>query len=332
MSKAINTQLLVILSLLLSSCSSLISSSSTSLENSRDIEAITVSGNKILFDGVEKSIAGNSLFWSNNGWGGEKYYNSEVVKWLKNSWNTKLIRASMGVEQNGGYLDDKEGNKEKVNRIVNAAIENGMYVIIDWHSHEAENYEAEAIVFFKDMSIRYGQYDNVIYEIYNEPLNTTSWSNDIKPYAENVIFEIRKNDPDNLIIVGTSSWSQDVDIASVNPILGFNNIAYALHFYAGTHGQSYRDKAISALSNGVALFVTEWGTVNADGRGEVATVESNLWIEFLRQNNISHANWSLNDKAEGASALNPGASSSGGWLESELTTSGLFVKEIIENW
>ena len=142
---------------------------------------------------------------------------------------------------------------------------------------------------------------------------------------------IRAIDPDNLIVVGTPSWSQDVDVAAADPVSG-SNIAYTLHFYAGTHGQFLRDKAQTALNRGVALFVTEWGAVNADGNGAVNTGETNAWMTFLKSKGISHANWALNDKAEGASALVPGASTSGGWPANQLTASGTLVKQIISGW
>ena len=122
-------------------------------------------------------------------------------------------------------------------------------------------------------------------------------------------------------MVGTPTWSQDVDVASQNPI-DRANIAYTLHFYAGTHGQSYRNKAQTALDNGIALFATEWGTVNADGNGGVNINETDAWMAFFKTNNISHANWSLNDKNEGASLFTPG----GSW--NSLTASGTKVKEI----
>ncbi len=286
----------------------------------------------MLFGGVQQSIAGNSLFWSNDGWGGDRYYTPEVVNWLQLEWSAKLIRAAMGIEADGGYLGSKTANKNKVITVVDAAIAQNMYVIIDWHSHEAERYPQEAITFFSEMATLYGNTNNVIYEIYNEPLNTTSWNVDIKPYAEAVIAAIRAIDPDNLIIVGTPTWSQDVDIASENPITGFSNIAYTLHFYAGTHKQSLRDKATTALSNGIPLFVTEWGSVNANGDGAVATTETLAWMSFLSDNHISHANWALNDKVEGASVLQAGASTTGNWAETDLTASGALVKDIIKNW
>ena len=97
---------------------------------------LVVDGNKIVDKNNEPiSLAGNSFFWSNDGWGGEKYYRSEVVEWLKKDWNTTIVRAAMGVEDPGGYLENKTANKDRVKIIVDAAIEQGLYVIIDWHSH-----------------------------------------------------------------------------------------------------------------------------------------------------------------------------------------------------
>ncbi len=295
-----------------------------------DVAPLSVSGNKILAGDKPASFAGNSLFWSNNGWGGEKYYNADVVRWLKNDWGSTLVRAAMGVDEGGGYIQDPVGNKNKVKAVVDAAIANDMYVIIDWHSHKAENYRNQSIAFFQEMARTYGGRNHVIYEIYNEPLQV-SWSGVIKPYAQAVINAIRAIDPDNLIIIGTPTWSQDVDIASRDKLAG-NNIAYTLHFYAGTHGQYLRDKAQTALNNGAALFVTEWGSVNADGNGGVANSETNAWVEFMKTRGISHANWAINDKAEGASALTPGANARGGWANNQLTASGSLSKYIIQNW
>ena len=294
------------------------------------VAPITTSGNKVLFGGQQGSISGNSLFWSNTGWGGEKYYTGQTVSWLKSDWKSNLVRASMGVDDEGGYLTDSS-NKTRVTTVVDAAIANDMYAIIDWHSHHAEQYQSQSIAFFKEMATKYGNSNNVIYEIYNEPLQI-SWSGVIKPYAQAVIAAIRAIDPDNLIIVGTPSWSQDVDVAANDPITGYANIAYTLHFYAGTHGQYLRDKASTALSRGIPLFVTEWGSVGASGDGAVATSETNAWVSFMKANNISNANWALNDKAEGASSLVPGASANGGWSSSQLTASGALTKSIVSGW
>ncbi len=294
--------------------------------------ALRVKGNKIVDQKMNPvSLAGNSFFWSNTGWGGEKYYNEEVVLWLKEDWNATIIRAAMGVDEYGGYKMFPDENKQRVKRLVDAAIAHGLYIIIDWHSHHAEDSPDLAAEFFSEMAKLYGEYENVIYEIYNEPLQV-DWNNVIKPYAQQVIKAIRDVDPDNLIIVGTPTWSQDVDIASQSPITGYENIAYTLHFYAATHKESLIQKAQTALNNNIALMVTEWGTVSASGDGAVDEASTNTWMKFIKDNHLSHLNWSVNDKVEGASILKPGSSTSGGWQESDLTSSGIFVKNIVKNW
>jgi endoglucanase len=285
-------------------------------------------GNQIVNkDGDPVSLAGNSFFWSNNSWGGEKYYTAPVVSWLAFDWETTIVRAAMGVDESGGYLSDKEANINRVKTIVDAAIDQGVYVIIDWHSHHAEDYEDDAIDFFKQMATLYGEYDNVIYEIYNEPLNI-SWSDKLKPYAENVIAAIRDIDADNMIVVGTPEWSQRVDLAAADPITSSTNIAYTLHFYTVNHKQWLRDRATAALSSGIALFITEWGSI---GYTQVDP-ETNLWMDWCRTNKISHCNWSVNDKVEEWSILSQGANTAGNWTDGEITQAGQLSRNITRSW
>ncbi|NMM50381.1 cellulase family glycosylhydrolase [Marinigracilibium pacificum] len=293
---------------------------------------LQVQGNKIVDkNGQVTSLAGNSLFWSTAG-DLSDFYNAQTVNHLSTNWNSSIIRVAMGVKEpwdgGNGYVDNPEAQKAKIRKVIDAAIANGIYVIIDWHSHEAEKYQNEAVKFFTDMAKEYGSYDNVLYEIYNEPIHQ-SWSQ-IRSYANAVIAGIRSADPDNLIIVGSSTWSQDVDVASRNPV-NDNNTAYTLHFYAGTHGQGLRDKAMTALNNGVAIFATEWGSVNANGDGASNVAETNKWMEFFKEHGISHVNWAVSDKNEGASIVQPGAGISG-LTNNRLTQTGSFIKEIIKNW
>lgn len=294
---------------------------------------LQVSGNRIV-DQLHQpvSLAGPSFFWSNTGWKAERYYNADVVKHLRSDWRAGIIRAAIGVEGNGGYLEDPTANLARAKALIDAAIAEGLYVIVDWHSHHAEQHPEKAIGFFAQIATLYGHHPNIIYEIYNEPLRNTSWKRKIKPYALSVISVIREIDPDNLIIVGTQSWSQDVDKAAKSPIEGFDNIAYTLHFYAGTHKESLRKKARYALDKGLALVVTEWGTVNANGDGEIDRESVDQWLTFMRENQLSHCNWALNDKPEGASMLVPDTLPDGNWNESDLTDSGRLVRSIIQNW
>ncbi len=279
------------------------------------------------------SLAGNSFFWSNPYWKGVKFYTKDVVRWLHKDWHTQIIRVPLAADPDvkDGYLYEPEVNLKAVERLVDAAIDEGIYVIIDWHSHHAEQNEAQAIAFFERMARQYGKYPNVMYEIYNEPLKV-SWDTVVKPYAERVISAIRKIDPDNMIIVGSPHWSKDVDIVSENPITGYNNIAYTFHFYAGSNFDWLSKKMTKAIQNGLPLFVTEWGTVDANGDGKVHLEVVKMWMELLKKYQLSHCNWSVNDKTEGASILKPGASTKGGWTEKDLTPSGKLVRYYIRNW
>ena len=293
--------------------------------------ALHVQGNRVLDQNNQTvSLAGNSLFWSNSGWGGERYYSANTVDWLKNNWNASIVRVAMGVDDGGGYLGDKAREKAKVKAVVDACVAAGLYVIIDWHSHHAEQYQQDAVDFFREMATTYGNTPNVIYEIYNEPLQV-SWSGVIKPYAQAVAGAIRAVDPDNLIIVGTPTWSQDVDVAAADPLPGAN-IAYTLHFYAATHKAELRAKATAALAKGVALFVTEYGTCEASGNGAIDVASTQEWMDFMKANGLSHCNWAFNDKAEAASALVPGTNPAAAWSDSYLTQSGQLVKGYVQGW
>ncbi|HEY0655564.1 MAG TPA: endo-1,4-beta-xylanase, partial [Chryseosolibacter sp.] len=286
---------------------------------------LQVKGNRIVNQhGQEIQLRGMSMFWSQ--WKG-KYYTPEVVKWLVSDWNVNVVRVAMAVD-NGGYASNKN-EAEKAFTVIQAAIDLGIYVIIDFHVHDGVKYQNDAVSFFTEVARRYGALPNIIYEPWNEPVNH-SWSKTIKPYHEAVIAAIRKIDPDNLIVCGTKTWSQDVEEASLNPIEDAN-VAYVLHYYASTHKEKLRDEAARALKNGVALFVTEYGTCEANGSGYLDLEETRKWWKFLDDHKISHCNWSVSDKNETASILKPGTREQAPWTESDLTESGKLVRDEIRS-
>ncbi|MDB4399814.1 glycoside hydrolase family 5 protein, partial [bacterium] len=229
--------------------------------------------------GAPVVLRGVSFGWS-NWW--SQFYNDGAVEWLVNDWHCTVVRASMGVGPQGSYLDRPEWSKKLITTVVDSAIKNDVYVIIDWHDHYAHQRTDEAVAFFTEMARRYGDCPNVIYEIYNEPIDA-SWD-EVKKYSNAVISAIRKIDPDNIILVGTPHWDQDIHLAADAPIENQNNLMYSLHFYADTHKQSLRDRADYALKKGLPLFVSEYGGCAANGDGPLNTEEWNRWVRWMEKN------------------------------------------------
>lgn len=295
--------------------------------------ALSINGTQILDKNKNPfQLRGMSLYWSQ--WNeGSRFYNAGVVKTLRDDWCANVVRAAMAVD-NGGYASN-ESEKNKIFTVIDAAIANGIYVIVDFHVHDAASYKSQAIKFFAEVAQKYGSKPNILYEIWNEPI-TQTWSGTIKPYAVDVVNEIRKYDPDNIIIVGTRTYSQRVDEAAASPISGIN-IAYTFHFYANTHqvsgtkaftepGVTFVSVINEAYKAGKAIFVTEYGTCDADGNGPVNEAETVKWWNLLDARSTSYVNWSITDKGESSAALCCGASANGNWSESQLTTSGKIVR------
>jgi endoglucanase len=271
------------------------------------------------------SLRGVSFGW-HNWW--PRFYNSETINWLADDWGCSVVRAAMGIEHDSGYINRPQWTMETITPVIDAAIANNIYVIIDWHSHKAFTKEAKA--FFGEMAQKYGNYPHVIYEIYNEPVKE-SWV-EVKAHSIEIISEIRKYDPDNIILVGNPFWDQFIHEVADNPITGFDNIMYTVHFYAGTHKQWLRDRSDYALQKGIPIFVSECGETNANGDGPLDYEEWNAWMNWMDTNKISWCKWCIADKYESSCALYPTASSTGNWAETDLKESGKFIREVLRKY
>lgn len=261
-----------------------------------------------------------------------EFVNESAFKTLRDDWNTNVVRLAMYVDEWGNgqcYMGNKSGSLELLEKGVDICIKLDMYVIIDWHvlnPGDPSKYTNEAKSFFETVSKRYAKYPNVIYEICNEPNGGASWSGDIKPYAEKIIPVIRKNAPNSVIIVGTPTWSQEIDKPLSDP-LNYKNVMYAFHFYAATHA-GLRSNVENCVAQGLPVFVSEFGTCDASGGGANDFNETQKWLSYFDKQGISYCNWSICNKDETCSVLRPGTSANGNWSESDLTENGKWMR----NW
>ena len=289
--------------------------------------ALSVNGTNIIDENGEKfqlkGVSTHGLQWY------PQYVNKETFEYLRDNWKINAVRLAMYSDPNVGY----NTNLHKiVENGVEYATDAGLYVIIDWHILSDGNpntNKVAAINFFKEMAEKYKENNNVIYEICNEPNGDVQWERDIKPYAQDVIKEIREIDEDAIIVVGTPTWSQDVDVVAKSPINGYENIMYTLHFYAATHKDYLRQKLNTALNTGLPIFVTEFGICDASGNGAVDIEEANKWIDYLNSNNISWMCWNLSNKNESSSILKNTEKLSN-WTKEELSEEGKWLLEALK--
>ena len=262
-----------------------------------------------------------------------QYVNEDTFAELE-SWGVNAVRLAMYTAE-GGYCEGGDADKDKLKTLIDtgvqAATKLGMYVIIDWHvlnDHDPWTYADEAEKFFAEMSEKYKDYGNVVYEICNEPNSGPDWGS-VRSYAEKIIPVIRENAPDAIIIVGTPTWSQDVDKAAADPITGYDNIMYALHFYADTHRDYLRDRMKKVIDSGLPVIVSEFGICDASGNGDNNYDEGNKWIEAMDDYNVSYFIWNLSNKAETSALISSGCSKRSGFEDSELSDSGRWYKEVL---
>ncbi len=277
-----------------------------------------------------KGVSTHGLSWY------PQYVNEDFFRQMRDEWNVEVVRLAMYTAEYNGYCVGDENNKQTLKNVigegVNHATNLGMYVIIDWHilsdSNPLQNKE-EAKKFFAEMAERYQGYENVIYEICNEPNSGASW-NDIKTYANEVIPVIREKDQDALILVGTPNWSQFVNEAAADPITGYDNLMYVLHFYADTHRDDLRNTLQNAYNQGLPIFVSEFGICDASGNGAINVEEANKWIDLMDQNGISYCIWNLSNKDESSAFFKPDCTKSSGFTNEDLSDEALWYLDVLK--
>jgi endoglucanase len=281
-----------------------------------------------------------------------QFVNNDAIEFMADNWGMEIFRLAMytdSADGDVGYTSGDDAHRAELETMILESVkkcaEIGIYAMIDWHilfDYNPLMHKDEAIAFFAKMSEALKDYDNVIYEICNEPNQLCDWNQlleltvnpdgskkgedvctweQIKTYANEVIPVIRKNVPDAVIVCGTPIWSQRVDEAADSP-LEFDNIMYAAHFYASTHKQGLRDTITYAMSKGAAIYVTEYGITDASGDGEIDYAETDIWMDFLKKNSISYSIWNLANKDEASSMIKPECSKITGWTDDDLSESG----------
>ncbi|MEY7850482.1 glycoside hydrolase family 5 protein [Natrarchaeobius sp. A-rgal3] len=173
----------------------------------------------------------------------------------------------------------------------------GVYAIVDFHRHWTdtdaedgwdgewgdsqegtinEDLQEEVEMFWEIVAPRYADDDHVLYEVYNEPTEPGMWAEVDRQWvrdnwrlwkelAQPWVDTIREH-ADNIVIVGSPSWSQNPEGYYIEPFEG-DNLAYAYHIYSGhvvSQNEAWDEVGIDGMGTDgvyeeVPVFVTEFG-------------------------------------------------------------------------
>lgn len=258
------------------------------------------------------------------------YLNESLFRQISEDWDCSLLRLPM---YSRIYCENEKSKAESlalVKKGIDLAIAQDMYVLVDWHileDYDPNMHIDEAIQFFQMISSEYAGVPNLIFEICNEPNGVTGWT-EVERYSKAVIPIIRNNSPDSVIVVGTPEYDRNLGSPLLRP-LEFDNVMYVLHFYASSHSEGLRTEMLSAIDAGLPVFISECGISEASGDGKIDFASAAEWFSCLDERKISYTVWSLSDKDEASAFFKPGFDTEKKIEDSDLTTAGLWVRELI---
>ncbi len=182
---------------------------------------------------------------------------------------------------------------------VDYATSKNLYVIIDYHQIDnatSGTSAADAKTFWADIAPRFAGASNVLYEPFNEPIDTNVPWSALKPVVQQLIDTIRTGAPKNIIIVPSNIWDQRPGDAASDPPTG-TNLMYTAHVYATNWSPTFQQQVATATAK-APVFISEWGfansdptastfgpsfqtTIDADGASWTAWVTDNAWTPSM---------------------------------------------------
>lgn len=289
--------------------------------------ALQVIGNQLSNqNGSSVQLKGVSLNSDNSK---ENYINQTLFHELKSNWNLNSIRIPVDP------VHFSKASEEEINNIysyikngISYALNADLYVVIDWHiqNENPNTFTSEAIDFFTNISTEFGNYNNIIYEISNEPGNEVIWQ-EIKRYSETIIPVIRSNDPDAVIIVGSPNNSRNIKDVYESP-LTVSNIMYSFHFNAATDTQDLKNSLLEVIRNGLPVIVSEFRISDTN---TIDQNSGNQWMSLLNNFNISYFCWNFSNNSEPSALIKDNITNTNGFTTSNLTQKGLWFLTILKS-
>jgi len=219
-----------------------------------------------------------------------------------NGWYARVVRLPVypnAIDGQPGWIAGPDAYfNNHLNPAVQECVARQIYCIVDWHyisDYNSSTIDTATRNFWSYIAPKYANTPNVIFELYNEPVNPDSWST-WKATAQPWVNLIRASAPNNLILIGGPRWSQNVAEAATNPFTG-SNLVYVAHIYPEHGGQSTWDSWFGNSSSTVPYFISEWGYQQSGNTPTSGTQSSygNAFSAYLDAKAVSWTAWVFDD-------------------------------------
>jgi cellulose 1,4-beta-cellobiosidase len=181
-------------------------------------------------------------------------------------WYARVVRLPVypnAIDSSPGWLADPDAYfNNHLDPAIQTCVARQIYCIIDWHyiaDYNNSTVDTATRAFWNYVAPKYANTPNVIFELFNEPVNPDNWST-WKQWAQPWVDIIRSHAPNNLILIGGPRWSQNLSSAASSPFVG-SNLVYVAHIYPEHGGQGNWDSWFGNAANSVPFFITEWGWI-----------------------------------------------------------------------
>ena len=227
-------------------------------------------------------------------------YSYDSVKTLK-YYGINLIRVSVYLsnfypEKSNhrlckGWLEYSDEIKPIIEKLIDNATRNNMYVLLDWHSYhsidggDVTQYTSQQEAFFEYYASKYASYNNVLYELHNEPYRNTA--TELLPSIISCASIIRGYNQDAIIVCGHGSDG----VAEANRVWNtLNNLDIFIspHLYTG---EQNTNSISEFISNNLPIFVSEWGNSSLSGDDIPNYSMAYNMFNLMFQNKVSNALW-----------------------------------------
>lgn len=227
---------------------------------------------------------------------------SYLINKAVKEYGAKVIRIPVLPETDGKtgfFLNEKRYFENHLKPAVDLCKKLGVYVIIDLH-YEKNFLDVKDNVFkfWNYVAPKFKDYSNVLFEIFNEPINPANWKIWRDQLAQPLVTRIREMAPNTPLIVGGPLWNTEVTDSVQHPIEG-QNIIYSLHIYPNQWKRFDCEKRYGDMVRKYPVFMTEWG-FDASSSDKKLVGNSSKYgepiLEWMKNNEMSWTVWSFDNR------------------------------------